>query len=39
MHFVLNGADLGGGLARAVVEVDGADALGVPRERSTGDVP
>jgi hypothetical protein len=29
MHFVLNGADVGGGLARAVVEVDGADALGV----------
>jgi len=30
MHFLLNGADIGGGLARAVVEVDGADALGVP---------
>jgi hypothetical protein len=29
VHFVLNGADVGGGLARAVVEVDGADALGV----------
>jgi hypothetical protein len=29
MHFILNGADVGGGLARAVVEVDGADALGV----------
>jgi hypothetical protein len=33
VHFVLNGADVGGGLHRAVVEVDGADALGVP----TGD--
>jgi hypothetical protein len=30
MHFLVNGADVGGGLARAVVEVDGADALGVP---------
>jgi hypothetical protein len=29
MHFILNGADVGGGLARAVVEVDGVDALGV----------
>ena len=29
MHFILNGADIGGGLARAVVEVDGADALAV----------
>lgn len=29
MHFSLNGADVGGGVARAVVEVDGADALGV----------
>jgi hypothetical protein len=29
-HFLLNSADVGGGLARAVVEVDGADALGVP---------
>jgi hypothetical protein len=26
-HFILNGADVGGGLARAVIEVDGADAL------------
>jgi hypothetical protein len=29
MRFIVNGADVGGGLARAVVEVDGADALGV----------
>jgi hypothetical protein len=29
MHFILNGADVGGGLARAAVEVDGADALAV----------
>jgi hypothetical protein len=29
MHFILNGADVGGGLARAVVEVDGAEALEV----------
>jgi hypothetical protein len=30
MHLGLNGADVGGGLMRAVVEVDGADALAVP---------
>jgi hypothetical protein len=36
MHFTLNGADVGGGLARAVVEVDGADALGVALSVSRG---
>ena len=36
MHFIVNGADVGGGLARAVVEVDGADALGVPLSDSRG---
>jgi hypothetical protein len=30
MHFLLNGADIGSGLARAVIEIDGADALAVP---------
>jgi hypothetical protein len=30
MRFGLNAADLGGGLLRAVVEVDGADVLSVP---------
>ncbi len=36
MHFILNGADVGGGLARAVVEVDGADALGVALSDARG---
>jgi hypothetical protein len=30
MHFALNAGDVGGGLFRAAVEVDGADALAVP---------
>lgn len=35
MRFGLNGADTGGGLFRAVVELDGADALGIPLGGST----
>ena len=35
MRFGLNGADTGGGLFRAVVELDGADALGIPLDGST----
>jgi hypothetical protein len=36
MGFGLNAADVGGGLFRAVVEVDGADALAVPLGDSAG---
>jgi hypothetical protein len=36
MRFGLNGADVGGGLFRAVVEVDGADALAVPLSDAQG---
>ena len=35
MRLGLNGADIGGGLFRAVVEVDGADALAIPLGGST----
>jgi hypothetical protein len=36
MHDILNGADVGGGLARAVVEVDGTDALAVALSDARG---
>jgi hypothetical protein len=36
MRFGLNGADVGGGLFRAVVELDGADALAIPLGDSEG---
>jgi hypothetical protein len=35
MHFGLNGADVGGGLLQALVELDGADALAIPLGGST----
>jgi hypothetical protein len=35
MRFGLNGADVGGGLFQAIVEVDGADALAIPLGGST----
>jgi hypothetical protein len=35
MHFGLNGADVGGGLFQAIVEVDGTDALPIPLGGST----
>ena len=35
MHLRLNGVDVGGGLFRAVVELDGADALAIPLGGST----
>ena len=35
MHLRLNGADVGGGLFRAVVELDGTDALAIPLGGST----
>ena len=39
MRFGLNAADVGGGLFRAVVELDGADALSVADRRRSGELP